>query len=134
MVPARLRRLAWLLILVLVAGLATPAFASAAALIEPPAALTHRHADGSVHSHGGRAGDNATIAAADRHSGKSPHCPGCMTDAACAVSCLGVAVLPVTLDRVAFPSAAPWSRAVSHALPGVAPAGDIDPPRPVLHS
>ena len=134
MVLARLRRFAWLLILVLVAGLATPMLASAASCDTTPASITHTHSDGTVHSHAARAGHDGAGAAADRNSGKSSHCPGCMTDAACAISCLGLAVLPVTAEWTASPSAAAWNPAASHARPGVAPADDIDPPRAVLPS
>ena len=131
---ARLRRFAWLLILVLVTGLATPMLASAAPCDVGQAAVTHRHADGSVHSHAARHGHDGVSRSADRDLGKSPHCPGCMTDAACAISCLGFAVLPVTAEWTAYLSAALWYQGASHALPGVAPLGDIDPPRIVLPS
>lgn len=125
------RRLAWLLILVLGTGLCTPMLASAT---PTSAAMTHQHADGSVHSHGGRPVHAGIGKAADQSTGKSPHCPGCMTDAACAVSCLGLAVLPVTAEWTASPLAAAWNLAASTVLPGVAHPCDIDPPRTVLPS
>jgi hypothetical protein len=134
MVLARIRRFAWLLILVLVTGLAAPVLASAAPCDAAPAVSVHTHADGTVHSHAARVGHDGVGKAADRTSGKSSHCPGCLTDAACAVSCLGLAVLPVTADRAAPGAAAAWNPEASHVLPGVSPSGDIDPPRTVLRS
>jgi len=130
------RRLAWLLILVLGTGLCTPVLASATPTSTTPtsAAMTHQHSDGSVHSHGGRPGQDGVGKAANQSTGKSPHCPGCMTDAACAVSCLGLAVLPVTAEWTASPLAATWNLAASNVLPGVAHPCDIDPPRTLLHS
>ena len=134
MLLARIRRSAWLLILVLVTGLATPMFASAAPCDAAPAVSTHTHADGTVHSHVARTAHEGVGKTADRTSGKSSHCPGCLTNAACAVSCLGLAVLPVTAEWAAPGSAAAWNPEASHVLPGVSPSGDIDPPRPVFRS
>jgi hypothetical protein len=134
MILARLRRFAWLLILVLVTGLSMPVLASGAPCDMPPAAVTHTNADGAVRSHAARAGHDGAGAAADRSSGKSSHCPGCMTDAACAGSCLGLAVLPVTGEWATSTSAASWNLAAPHARAGVTPAGDIDPPRVILPS
>ena len=134
MVLGRFRRFAWLLILILVTGLATPMFASAAPVEAIPVAMTHQHADGFVHSHGGQVGHGSASTSANRNSGNSPHCPGCLTDAACAVSCLGLAVLPFVAEWTVPPSVAAWNPAASSVRPGVAPMGDIDPPRPVLHS
>ena len=129
---ARLCRFAWLLMLVFVAGLTAPVLASAALPGVTPAAATHLHVDGSVHSHGGQAG--YLKAGAGRDVGKSPQCPGCLTDAACAVSCLGLAVLSVTTEWTASLSIAAWNQTPSRSRAGVAPAGDIDPPRLVLRS
>lgn len=131
---ARMRRFAWFLILVLVTGLTMPMFASAAPCDTVPATVTHQHADRVIHSHSAKAGHDGISAAANRDSGKTHHCPGCMTDAACAVSCLGLAVLSDTVESIPVPATAAWNPVVSQARPGVAPAGDIDPPRPVLHS
>lgn len=130
----RTRRLAWLLILVLVTGLTTPVLSTAAPQGATPAAITHQHADGSVHSHIVRVLHDGVRAGADGSSGKIPHCPECLTHAACAVSCLGLAVLPVTAVWVAVTSAAVWNPTASQLRPGIAPADDIDPPRTVLHS
>ena len=134
MALARLRRFAWLLMLVLVTGLGMPMLASAAPCDAAPTAVTHQHADGTAHSHLVRAEYGKVGASGNRDTGAPHHCPGCMTDAACAVSCLGLAVLPTTFDWAALSSTATWSPVVSHVRPGVAPADDIDPPRPVLHS
>lgn len=134
MVLSRIRRFAWLLVLVLVTGLTMPMLASAAPCDSVPASKSHQHADGSVHNHASNARHAGFSTAGDRSSGKSSHCPGCLTDAACAVSCLGVAVLHATADWTAIPSTAVWGVVASTAPPGIAPAGDIDPPRTVLHS
>ena len=131
---ARLRRFVWLLILVLVTGLAMPMLASAAPCDAAPISVTHQHADGTVHSHSDKAEHSENSAAGNQDIGKAHHCPGCMTDAACAVSCLGLAVLPTTVGWTAFSSNATWNPVASNVRPGVAPADDIDPPRPVLHS
>lgn len=134
MVLSRIRRFAWLLVLVLVAGLTMPMLASAAPCDTVPVSRTHGHADGSVHSHAPNAQHAGFGTPGDRSSEKSSHCPGCLIDAACAVSCLGVAVLHATADWTAMPSTAVWGVAAFSAPPGVAPAGDIDPPRTLLHS
>jgi hypothetical protein len=73
MILARLRRFAWLLILVLVIGLGTPMLASAAPCDATPAAVTHRRADGVVHSHAGHEGVDK---AADRDPGSPRTVPG----------------------------------------------------------
>lgn len=125
-----IRRFAWLLILVLVTGLAMPVLASATPCAPAQAVSAHTHADGSTHSHGNQGVGQAS----DSHPGKSHHCTDCVTGAACAVSCLGVAVLSMAATMTAPSSAAAWNTEASHVLPGVAPSGDIDPPRPVLHS
>ena len=130
----RFRRLAWLLILVLVTGISSPGFASAVPCDATLVAVTHHHADGSVHSPVDRAGHDGAGAIADRNSGKIPHCPGCMHDAACAGACLGVAVLAATAERMMPASAAVWNSAASNVLLGIAPADAIDPPRTVLYS
>ena len=134
MVIARVRRFAWLLILVLVTGLASPMLASAATCDAPPAAMTHQHADGSVHSHHVKSRHDRVGATANRNAGGSQHCQGCLTEALCAWSCLDVAVLPASLIWSPVASAAAWPLASVHAPSGVAPLGDIEPPRPVLRS
>ena len=131
---ACIRRFAWLLILVLVTGLAMPVLASATPCDSVQAVSAHTHADGSTHSHAIRIGNQGVGQAADRHPIKSHHCTDCLMGAACAVSCLGLAVLPVTSTIAAPSSAVSWNTEASHVLPSVAPSGDIDPPRPVLHS
>ena len=134
MVLASVRRFAWLLILVLVTGLFMPMLASAAPCDDTPGISTHTHADGTVHSHSVRTEQPGVGKAVDHDSGKASHCPGCMTNAACAVSCLGLAVLPVTVNSLPLSSATAWNPETTHVLPGVAPPGDIDPPRPVFRS
>jgi len=132
MVLARLRRCAWLLVLVLGAGLSSPLLAIAR---EPVTSVqTHIHDDGSTHSHRLQPGQVADGPADGGSTGPSHHCPGCLTDATCAVSCLGVAVLPTALEWSAFTSGVTWNATTASLRLGVAPSGDPDPPRPVLRS
>lgn len=131
---AYLRRLSWLLVLVLGTGLGTPLLATAAQGDATVGAVTHRHADGSVHSHGGIAGHNGAASAAGGNTRKPDHCKGCLTDAACAVSCLGMALLPATAEWRPISATAAWNPAAHPALPGVSPDGETDPPRPLFRS
>ncbi len=133
---ARFRRLAWMLVLVLLAGLAMPAFASMPDVGRPGilASGTHVHADGSVHVHGK---PPAPDAAQRLHPGgakpaKAPqHCPGCLSAAECAIACLGVGLLPASLVLPAHSARSAWTAAAVPSPAGSAPAGDLDPPRPV---
>lgn len=114
---AHLRRLAWTLVLVLLAGLGTPAFASLAdaghgGVLAPGA---HVHSGGARHVHA-----------------KAPqHCPGCLTPAECALSCLGVGLLPASVVVPASPAGTAWTASALPSPAGTAPAGDLDPPKPV---
>ncbi len=131
MVLARFRRCAWLLVLVLVAGLGTPAFASGTAHQPTPGTVSHVHADGSAHRHAVRAAhgwDGATVAGLVK---QPSHCPGCLMDADCAVSCLGMAVLPMDAGWLPPASPAAWTSPATGTPVGVVPLGEADPPRPV---
>lgn len=136
---ARLRRFAVMMVLVLLAGLAMPALASTLAAPAPlradmGAAVMHVHADGTAHSHAKPSRPVAAQAADAGHvtPAKVPlHCPGCLTAAECALSCLGAAVLPATLQAPAGPVARAWTAAPASSLLAFVPAGDLDPPRPV---
>lgn len=133
---ARFRRLAWVLVLVLLAGLAMPAFASVPHIgrqgILAPGA--HVHPDGSVHVH---AKPPVPDAAQRSHPdgakpAKAPlHCPGCLSAAECAIACLGVGLLPASLMLPANPARSAWTAAAVPSPVGAVPAGDLDPPRPV---
>jgi len=126
-----------MLILILSAGLAAPAFASLSEAGRPgtPAsttAVTHIHTDGSFHTHGAApASDN--VQPAGVWPAKAPlHCPGCATTAECAISCFGLAVLSasVLIQTSSLPYM--WLAADLATPSGVAPFGDIDPPRPAF--
>lgn len=130
--PTRFRCLAWLLVLVFSAGLAAPAFASLPVGQPGASAATHVHADGSAHTHGASPALGNVREAAKTWPAKAPlHCPGCATAAECAVSCIGLAVLPtpVVMPASILPQA--WISADLATSSGVAPVGDLDPPRPV---
>lgn len=138
MVLARFRRRVCLLILVLVTGLVLPALAAEASCppsIGPAAhSAAHVHADESRHSHAAAAGNPHASVTPSGATERPAHCLGCLTDAACACSCFGVAVLPASVDWLPIGSSAAWTMASVHAPRGVAPSGDIDPPRTVLLS
>lgn len=136
---ARLRRFAVMLVLVLLAELAMPALASTLAAPTPPradgrAVAMHVHPDGTAHIH---AKPSRTAAAQAADAGpaapaKVPlHCPGCLSAAECALSCLGAAVLPATLQAPAGPVVSAWTAVPASSLLAFVPAGDLDPPRPV---
>ena len=130
---ARLRRFAWMLVLVLTAGLAAPAFAS---LSEPLHdrfdVVTHVHADSSVHAHPIGLSDTGSVTAAGMQPAKAPrYCPGSVTAAECAVSCFGVAVLPASVPTILRAMPGDWTPSLLDTPAGVSPFGDIDPPRPV---
>jgi len=131
MVLARFRRCAWLLVLVLVAGLGTPVFASGTAHQPTPGAVTHVHADGSVHRHAVGAAHGRDGAAVGGLAKQATHCPGCLMDADCAVSCLGMAVLPMDAGWSPPASPAAWTFPAAGTPVGVVPPGKADPPRPV---
>jgi len=134
---ARFRRLAWVLALVLLAGLAMPALASVPdaghrGVLAPG---VHVHADGIVHVHGKpSAPDRAeTSDSGGARPAKTPqHCPGCLTAAECAIACLGVGLLPVSFMLPANPARSGWTIAAVPSPADATPAGDLDPPRPVL--
>ena len=130
---ARFRRFAWMLLLVLSAGLGTPALASmfeAAAASPHPG--SHVHADGSVHAnHGASSNDGVQAPDASKQAKSPAHCPGCLTAAECAVSCFGVGVLPASVAVPANLAPQAWSTALLSEPAGVSPFGDLDPPRPV---
>jgi len=130
MVLARFRRCAWLLVLVLVAGLGTPVFASGTAHQPTHGTMTHVHADGSAHRHAVRA-DGRDGAAVGGLAKQTTHCSGCLMDADCAVSCLGMAVLPMDAgwSLPAFTTA--WTSPAAGTPVGVVLPGEADPPRPV---
>lgn len=134
MVVGRKRRCAWLLILVFVTGLGAPVFASAAPGGPAPVAVTHQHAYRGAHSHVSAAIPVAAAMSAVRAGIKPPHCTDCLTNAACAISCLGVAILSGAMSWTAHVSAAIWVPGSPPVWSGFAPAGESDPPRPVLHS
>ena len=131
---ARLRGFAWIMVLVLTAGLATPVLAStfeqAARTVAP---VPHVHADGSVHAHAvPRAADTPQVVETRVLPAKAPlHCPGCATAAECAVSCLGLGVLPASVLMSGQQMPQGWMLAALAEPTGTAPFGDIDPPRPV---
>lgn len=133
MVLAGMRRFAWLLVLALVTGLTVPTLASAMPCDATPITMTHRHTDGTVHNHLVKAG-YGRVNAASRNTAISPHCPGCMNDAACTMSCVGLAVLPHIAKLATFLSAATWSPVALLVRPGVGPADEIEPPRTILSS
>lgn len=130
---ARLRRFVWMLVLVMTAGLAAPAFASLSAAGPPSAdTVTHVHADGSTHTHGASPDLGSVRTDTVARAVKAPlHCPGCATAAECAVSCFGVAVLPTSVLVSGHPLPRAWLLADVATLSGIAPFGDLDPPRPV---
>lgn len=128
-----IRCFAWMLILVLSVGLAAPAFAALSENGRPSMpAVTHLHDDGYIHSHGVVPTSDGNQPAAATRPAKAPlHCPHCATLAECAVSCFGVAVLPTSVLIQAYSSPHMWLAADLATPSGVAPFGDIDPPRPV---
>ena len=135
MVLARLRRCAWVLILVLLTGVSLPVLASAApgrsANHGEHATMTHVHADGTVHSHAEPRKPQAVgVGLADSNERRS-HCPCCLMDAACVLSCFGVVVMPPLADWTPSPTNTSWLFAAAGLPLGVAPPGDLDPPRPV---
>lgn len=140
MLLARLRRFAIMLVLVMLTGLAVPAFASTLAQPAPAradggAAAMHVHADGTVHSHAKPAQATGQQAAQAGHvtPAKAPcHCPGCLTAAECALSCLGAAVLPASVQLPGGSAAKSWTAAPDWPSLAFVPASDLDPPRLVL--
>lgn len=80
---ARFRRLAWMLVLVLLTGLAPPAFASAPGTADGtfPKLGVHVHSDGTVHVHA-RPPAHGKAQLSDPASAKPTkaphHCPGCL--------------------------------------------------------
>lgn len=135
---ARLRRFAVMLVLVLLTGLALPALASTLSRAAPAkadgAAALHVHADGKAHGHAKPAeatGQQAVHAGHATPATAPCHCPGCLTAAECALSCLGAAVLPASVQPPAGSAARPWTAARDLPLLAFVPAGDLDPPRPV---
>ncbi len=130
----RLRHAAWVLVLVLATGLASPVFATNAPhpLVQDPAATVHTHADGTSHSHAVVAGEDAANPLATGQTQRSYPCPGCLTGAACAMSCLGVALLPVSLGWEPPAVRQSWAMLALSVPDGVGPPGDLNPPRPVF--
>lgn len=135
MVLARLRRCAWVLILVLLTGVSLLVLASAAPGRSmghgARATVTHVHADGTVHSHAAPGKPRAAGVGLTGSSERPSHCPCCLTDATCALSCFGVAVMPTFADWTPWPMNTSWLFAAAELPSGVAPSGDLDPPRPV---
>ena len=133
---ARFRRLAWVLVLVLLAGLASPAFASLpdagqGAAVAP---VAHVHADGTAHVHArppASDGEKAAAQVGTKPTKAPPHCPGCLSAADCAISCLGMGLLPALTAMPAGPARVAWTASATPAPVGASPAGDLDPPRPV---
>ena len=134
---ARLRRFAVMLVLVLLTGVAMPALASTQARLVPAgadAAPMHVHADGTVHSHAKPAqatGQQATQAGYSTLAKVPLHCPCCLTAAECALSCMGSAVLPASIQLFAGSTARSWTAAPDWPSLAFVPASDLDPPRPV---
>lgn len=135
MILARLRRCAWVLLLALFTGVGLPLLASAApgrqAGPGEHATVVHVHAGGSVHSHAAPGKAPAPGAGLADSDGKPAHCPCCLTDAACALSCFGLAVLPAAVDWMPLPTATAWLPTMARLPPGVVPSNDLAPPRPV---
>lgn len=133
---AGFRHLAWMLVLALLAGLAAPAFASwpdvgSGGALAPGA---HVHSDGTIHVHAKPPAPDAAQASRPgvRPTKAQPHCPGCLTAAECAIACLGVGLLPAPVPvPAAAPLAGAWFVSAKPSPAGAAPAGDLDPPRPV---
>ena len=134
---ARFRRLAWVLALILLAGLAMPTFASMPdvgrqGILAPG---VHVHADGSVHSHAKPpapdAAQRSRLDGAKKPAKAPQHCPGCLSAAECAIACLGVGFLPASLMLPANPARSAWITAAMPSLVGAVHADDLDPPRPV---
>lgn len=129
---ARLRRFAVMLVLVLCAGLAMPALST------PPRAdrhAAHVHGGGMTHIHAGpdrpaaeQAGTVGTVPPVKRPL----HCPDCLTTADCALSCLGIVVLPASVQPPAGSIARSWVATLDWPSLAFMPASDLDPPRPVL--
>ena len=133
---AHLRRLAWVLVLALLAGLAAPAFASLpdAGHKGTPALGVHVHADGTVHAHAKPPVPDAARGSdpGGAKPAKAPqHCPGCLTAAECAIACLGMGLLPASVPVPASPAGTAWTASAVPSPAGATPAGDLDPPRPV---
>ena len=133
---ARFRRFAWMLVLVLVTGLAAPAFASALGTADGilPTLGAHVHSDGTVHVHAkppahGKA--QLSDPASAKPTKAAHHCPGCLTTAECAIACLGVGLLPASVAVPASPAGPAWIASAVPSPAGAALAGDLDPPRPV---
>jgi len=128
---ATFRRLTWVLVLVLLAGPAMPAFASMPdvghqGVLAPG---VHVHADSTAHVHVKlSAPDGAPISdCGGVRPGKAPqHCPGCVTVAGCAVACLGIGLLPVPLVLPA-PARSAWTAAAVASPAGAVPTGDLGP-------
>ena len=131
---ARLRRFARLLVLVLLAGLTMPAFAISFDAVGAPTGV-HAYVGDSVHDHAAAATADQVQAASPRHvrPGKAlQHCPGCLTAAECALSCLGLGLLPAPTVPVPYsPMAKTWPPSDSRTPVGIRPATELDPPRPV---
>ena len=134
MVISRMRRCAWLLILVFVTGLGAPVLASVAPSGPVPVSVTHQHTHGVAHSHIGASIPGVAAVSAVRSGIKPPHCTDCLTGAACAISCLGVAILSGAMSWTAPVSAAIWVPGSPPVWSGFTPAGESDPPRAVRHS
>ncbi len=133
MVMARFRQFAWMLLLVLFAGVSLPVLASAgpsfAQARAKVATVSHVHADGTAHTHAVKADVRTSDIKAVPSKVKTTDCSCCLTNTACALSCFGMALLPMNVDWAWASTLMPWSYAVVSAPSGVGPSGDIDPPR-----
>ena len=109
----------------------TPVFAFGTAHQPMLGVVTHVHADGSMHRHAARAAHGQDGGAVGGLAKQTTHCPGCLMDADCALSCLGMAVLPADAgwSPPAFVTA--WTSPAAGTPTGVVLPGEADPPRPV---
>lgn len=133
---ARLRGLAWTLVLALLAGPVAPAFASTFGACGRPAPTVGARvrADGALRSHAGPAATERMHPADPAiRPARTPggHCPGCLTTAGCAFACLGAGLLPASVPVPAHPAATAWDASTPPAPAGVTPSGDLEPPKPV---
>jgi len=133
MVMAHFRRFAWMLLLVLFAGVSLPMLASAgpspSARRSEVTTVAHVHADGSAHTHTVKVKVPPAGLISVGPTASVPDCTCCLTNAACALSCFGMALLPTTTDWAWSSTLTPWFHPVIGSPSGVGLPGDIDPPR-----
>lgn len=115
----------------MVTGVGMPAFAAGTVRQPAAGAVAHVHADGSVHRHAVLTAHEHDGAAGGGVAKQLTHCPGCMMEADCALSCLGMAVLPAATGWSPSAIATAWAVPASATPMGVVPPGETDPPRPV---